>query len=103
MIQENVLYSLKIYLEAVLFRLRQGFGGQVFEKIDRRYDENGKFNNWLMRRYFMCDIFPAADNKDCQDEKGGRFIFDNVFYAFFGCIFVVNLWNIDRIIAYNSE
>jgi hypothetical protein len=68
-----------------------------------KVNEDGKFNNWLMRRYFMYTLFPAADNKDFQDKKSRRFIFDNLFRPFFGCIFVVNLWNINKIVAYNGE
>lgn len=73
------------------------------KKLAERVNENDKFNNWVMCGYFMYGFFPASTNKDCEDKTGKRFIFNNVFCAFFRCIFVVNLWNIDKITAYSTE
>ena len=51
----------------------------------------------------MYAFFRAATNKDSEDETNKRFIFNNIFRAFFRRIFVVNLWDIDRRIADNTE
>lgn len=63
--------------------------------------KNDKFNNWNTGRRFMHNFFPAAGSKDFQNKTGQRFIFDNICYALFWYIAMVNLWYNDKRTADN--
>ena len=51
----------------------------------------------------MYDFFFAPDNKNCENQKDRRSISGDLFSSFLRRIPVVNLWYIDKFIAYNTE
>jgi hypothetical protein len=44
----------------------------------------------------MCNFFASTGNKNLQNKTCWRSVFDNILHIVFGCIFMADLWDINK-------